>query len=98
MMPTFETKVASNGTVKLPPELCRRLDIVEGTMVEFFLTFDGQVHFHALTGQLSEFGIQRRNPPISIREMDDAIAEAVSEKHEQILRQGIDPRKRAAAE
>jgi AbrB family looped-hinge helix DNA binding protein len=80
-MPTFTAKVAANGMVKLPAELRRRLHIKEGSEVEFFLTLDGYVHFHAITGQFSNFGIPIRKPPISIREMDDAIGEAIAEKN-----------------
>ncbi len=89
-MPTFQATVGRNGEVVLPAELRRRLKIEEGTPVEFFLTLDGQVHFHAISGTSRGFGgiaFERRTPPISVREMDDAIADAVAEKHERIRRQ-----------
>jgi AbrB family looped-hinge helix DNA binding protein len=82
-VPTFRAKVDGNGAVILPSELREQLDIADGTDVEFFLTLDGQVHFHAITGTtegLAGISFERRSPPLSIREMDDAIAEAVSEK------------------
>lgn len=89
-MPTYRAKVDASGKIALPAVLRRRLHITEGTPVEFFLTLDGQVHFHAITGTTSGFGglkFERREPPISIREMDDGIGEAVVEDFERIARQ-----------
>lgn len=89
-MPTFDVTVGANRTLSLPKELCERLDIVEGSRVEFFLTVDGQVHFHAITqgaGTLGRFAIDRRRPPLSIREMDDGIGEYMREKEDRLRRQ-----------
>ena len=105
-MPTYDAVVGPNGTLTLPPELCSRLKIGEGTLVEFFLTLDGQVHFHAITGTAIDFAgllSTKRAPPISIREMDDAIADHLAEKDERIKRQAKPlskrrPAKRSAAE
>ena len=86
-MPTFEATVGPGGTVSLPEELCERLGIVEGAKVEFFLTVDGQVHFHAITGTTRGLGglvAERRVPPVSVREMDDGIAEHVCEQEERL--------------
>jgi AbrB family looped-hinge helix DNA binding protein len=80
-MPTFEATVDDRQAVTLPKELCERLGIKPGSRVEFFLTLDGQVHFHALTADASGFGRERRVPPVSIREMDDGIEDYLSEKH-----------------
>lgn len=103
-MPTFEMKVGPDRTLALPDELCERLEIEEGTRVEFFLTLDGQVHFHALTKTASRFGgfnIDRRRPPLSIREMDDGIAEHLSDDYDRLNRQrdeGTPTATRSAAE
>lgn len=89
-MPTFRTPVGPNRTLTLPKELCKRLKIVQGTPVEFFLTLDGQVHFHAITGTTQGFGktgFEQRMPPVSIREMDDAIGDHLAKKHDRILTQ-----------
>jgi len=89
-MPTFEAMVGPNRTITLPAELCKRLGIKQGTQVEFFLTIDGQIHFHAITGTTEGFGNVRakvRTPPVSIREMDDGIAEHLAEKNKRILSQ-----------
>lgn len=82
-MPTFTAEVDQNGSVVLPVELRERLAIEPGMTVEFFLTCDGQVHFHAITGTTTGFAgivVDLRKPPISIREMDDAIMDTVAEK------------------
>lgn len=79
-MPTYTAKVAPDGSVVIPEDLRQRLDIAPGSDVEFFLTLDGQVHFHHLTDRFSDFGLRISKPPISIREMDDAIGEAMAEK------------------
>jgi bifunctional DNA-binding transcriptional regulator/antitoxin component of YhaV-PrlF toxin-antitoxin module len=99
-MPTYDAVVGPNGTVTLPTELCSRLKIKEGTPVEFFLTLDGQVHFHAITGTATGFAgllSTKRTPPISIREMDDAIADHLAEKDERIKRQARQSSKRRPA-
>lgn len=79
-MPTFTAKVGEDGSVVIPDELRQRLEIVPGSDVEFFLTLDGQVHFHHLTDRFADFGMRIGKPPISVREMDDLIGEAMAEK------------------
>ena len=86
-MPTYEATVKSDRMVSLPQELCEHLAITDGTRVEFFLTLDGQVHFHALTLDANDLGqgLPKRRPPMSVREMDDGIVEAVTERAERAL-------------
>lgn len=90
-MPTYTAKVTPENTIPVPPEMVKALGIKPGEEVEFFLTLDGQVHFHVLRESFdAPFGI-RHVPPVSIREMDDAIGEAVYESdlrtmsHQKIL-------------
>lgn len=88
-MPTFEAKVDESGAIQLPSGLRKRLKIKPGSTVEFFLTTDGQVHFHAITGTAKGFGgivSGVRSPPVSIREMDDAIADTIIDEHTRIDR------------
>ena len=80
-MPTFSAKVADDGSVPLPAELCAKLDIKPGSEVEFFLTLDGQIHFHHLTDIFSPSGAPIAKPPISVREMDHLITDYLAEKH-----------------
>lgn len=87
-MPTYT--VGPERKVTLPSELCARLGIEPGTEIEFFLTLDGQVHFHALSASARDFaglGRQKRTPPVSIREIDDAIAEHPAEEDDRIMRE-----------
>ena len=106
-MPTYEAIVEESGKVQLPDTLVRKLGIKPGHRVEFFETVDGEVFFHAIVGTTQGwkgmFGAPARRPPISIREMDEGIADYLSEKHERIKRQSGKPRavrssKRPAAE
>jgi len=89
--------VGKGRKVTLPSALCRRLRIQEGTPVEFFLTVDGYVHFHAITGTtrslLGGFTFKKRKPPVSVREMDDGIAESIVEDFRRIERQSRSTRK-----
>ena len=61
--------------------------------VEFFLTLDGDVFFHALTSRAAEWGelypTEKRNPPLSIREMDEGMIEGIVEDNERILRNPV---------
>src|SRR4051812_32626807 len=99
-MPTFRTSVGKDRKLTLPSELCRRLHIREGTPVEFFLTVDGYVHFHAITGTtrslLGGFTVEKREPPVSIREMDDGIAESIVEDYRRIQKQSRSSQSRSS--
>jgi bifunctional DNA-binding transcriptional regulator/antitoxin component of YhaV-PrlF toxin-antitoxin module len=98
-MPVYRTNVGPDGTIALPPDLRERLRIREGCEVEFFLTLDGDVFFHAITGRAKDwtgkFDVEVRAPPISIQEMDQGIAEHIVEDHNRILRQGARDRQRS---
>ncbi|WP_375453565.1 hypothetical protein [uncultured Methylobacterium sp.] len=98
-MPTYRAVVDEQGKVALPEELVRRLAIEAGEAVEFFLTLDGQVHFHVVNGSWDALTPQgpARRPPLSIREMDDAIADHMAEDDARIRRQSR-PSERSAAE
>jgi hypothetical protein len=65
--------------------------------VEFFLTADGYVHFHAITGTTRSlfggFTVPKREPRVSIQEMDDGIEESVIEDFRRVERQSRSPRK-----
>ena len=90
-MPTYRTTVGQNGQISLPSDLIERLEIRDGAEVEFFLTLDGDVFFHAITGMAAGwkglFPTEVRSPPISIKEMDEGVAEAIVEDYERIRRQ-----------
>ncbi len=104
-MPHYRTVVGPDGAITLPAALQKKLRIREGCEVEFFLTLDGDVFFHAITGKAKDwkgvFEIEARSPPISIKEMDQGIGEAMTEDERRIRRQaapGKPPSRRPAAE
>lgn len=99
-MPTYEAKVEKNGTVRLPAELVERFGIEPGHSVEFFQTVDGEVFFHVIVGTTKGwrniFDAPIRRPPLSVREMDELIADSVAEDDERIRAQHRDGRQSAA--
>jgi len=104
-MPRYRAIVGPEGAIALPAALRKKLRVKEGHEVEFFLTLDGDVFFHAISGKAKDwsgkFRMDRRSPPLSIREMDQAIGEAVADDYHRIQRQtrGKKPhRNRPAAE
>jgi len=90
-MPTYRAEVRSDGSVVLPEDLRERLEIKPGVPVEFFLAYDGKVHFHAITETAWGWNklFEKRVPPLSIREMDDAIVETVTEDDDRIRSYGV---------
>ena len=89
-MPQYRATVGRDGVISLPGTLRRRLRIKEGQEVEFFLTLDGDVFFHAIGGKAKDwtgkFEVETRSPPFSIREMDLSVGEAVTEDDRRIRR------------
>ena len=89
-MPQYRATVGADAIVTLPAPLCKKLRIAEGSVVEFYLSLEGDVFFHAITGKAkawrSAFGTEVRSPPLSIREMDAAVGEALVEDDNRIRR------------
>jgi AbrB family looped-hinge helix DNA binding protein len=90
-MPTYRTRVGPDGQITLPTGLSEKLDIREGAEVEFFLTLDGDVFFHAITAKAAGwkelFPTEIRSPPLSIREMDEGMVEGLVEDDDRIRRE-----------
>jgi bifunctional DNA-binding transcriptional regulator/antitoxin component of YhaV-PrlF toxin-antitoxin module len=84
----------------LPAELRAQLAIKPDTPVEFFLAADGQVRFHAIAENAWAWRdvSPQRVPPLSTRDMDDAVGEALVEDDERIRSYGVAKRKDRAAE
>jgi AbrB family looped-hinge helix DNA binding protein len=104
-MPHYRTTVGVDGIITLPAPLRKKLKIAEGCEVEFYLSLEGDVFFHAITGKAKDwtgmYETEVRSPPISIREMDQAVGDALVEDDRRIRRQAAlrRPRhKRTAAE
>jgi bifunctional DNA-binding transcriptional regulator/antitoxin component of YhaV-PrlF toxin-antitoxin module len=99
-MPSYQCQVDQDGRIQLPDDLRERFEIPPGGTVEFFVTLDGLVFFHALTEASGESaliqGMSGRRPPLSVREMDEAIAEHLVEKHARIAREAREDSSSAA--
>jgi antitoxin PrlF len=89
-MPHYRTTVGRDGTITLPAALRKKLRINDGCTVEFYLSLEGDVSFHAITGKAKDwkglFDVEIRSPPISIREMDQAVGDALVEDDRRIRR------------
>jgi antitoxin PrlF len=104
-MPQYRTTVEANGVITLPAPLRKSLKISEGSEVEFYVSLDGDALFHAITGKAKDwrgmYGTEVRSRPISIREMDQAVGDALVEDDRRIRRQASQrqpPHRRTAAE
>ena len=104
-MPHYRTTVEADAIITLPAPLRKRLKISEGCEVEFYVSLEGDVFFHAITGKAKDwtgmYKTEVRSPPISIREMDQAVGDALVEDDRRIRRQGSQRRprhRRTAAE
>ena len=97
-MPLYRATVGQKNEVTLPKELCERLAIAPGTEVEFFVTIDGEVFMHAISGRAEDwpglFKTERRVPPVSIREMDEGITDGVIARDERSRRRTADDKPR----
>jgi antitoxin PrlF len=76
--------VTSKGQVTIPQDVRELLGIVTGTRVEFAERSDGIVEFIPLTASVMDLAgiIPWDGPPVSIEEMDDAIADAAVERYD----------------
>ena len=104
-MPTYRTTLQADGTIELPPELCAKLGVKPGLEVEFFLAPSGDVFFHGIAAKADNWSslvpIEKRSPPLSIREMDESISDYLLEKHERIKAEPTacaEPKHKSAAE
>ena len=90
-VPHYRTTVGPDGTIALPAPLRKKLTIVDGCEVEFYLSLDGDVFFHAIIGKAKGwkgmYETEVRSPPISIREMDQAIGDTLAENDLRIGRE-----------
>jgi AbrB family looped-hinge helix DNA binding protein len=89
-MPHYRTTVGHNGTITLPTTLRKKLNISEGCAVEFYLSLEGDVFFHAITAKAKSwkglYDVEIRSPPISIKEMDQSVGDALVEDDRRIRR------------
>ncbi|MHB8317812.1 MAG: AbrB/MazE/SpoVT family DNA-binding domain-containing protein [Acidimicrobiales bacterium] len=73
-MPT--SKVTSKGQITIPAEVRRRLALVPGSRVNFVPLDNGSYEFVPATGTVTSLKgcVRSRSTPVTLEEMDDAIA------------------------
>jgi antitoxin PrlF len=84
-MPT--STLTSKGQVTVPKEVRKHLRVAEGDRLEFSIAEDGSVRLRPVAGSVRQLlGLLHREgtPPLSISEMDQAIAGFVADEDERI--------------
>jgi AbrB family looped-hinge helix DNA binding protein len=83
----YEAKMSSKGQVTLPVEIRRALDLKEGDQVDFYLDQSSRtVELVARNLKLSDLqGLLKSSaPPLTVKEMDEAIGDALAADDERI--------------
>jgi AbrB family looped-hinge helix DNA binding protein len=83
--------ITSKGQVTLPKEVRKHLQVGEGDRIDFVIDEKGKVGVVPLKRSwrdLSGMVPYRGDRPLTIEELDEAIARSVAEDNERILRQG----------
>jgi AbrB family looped-hinge helix DNA binding protein len=86
-MPT--ATVTSKGQITIPQKVRRHLHLNAGDKVEFSIEDDGTVSVRPVKGSVRDlFGFLKRpgERPVSVEEMNEAIAEFHSDENERIRR------------
>lgn len=86
---TAHSTITAKGQTTVPKEIRDRLKLKPGDRIEYVVTDDGQVMMKARNKRMADFaGILGKPPggPLTIEEMDDAIAAAVTERYERSKR------------
>lgn len=86
---TAHSTITAKGQTTVPKEIRDRLKLKPGDRIEYVVTDDGQVMLKARNKRMADFaGILGKPPggPLTIEEMDDAIAAAVTERYERSKR------------
>lgn len=86
---TAHSTITSKGQTTVPKEIRDKLKLKPGDKIEYVVDEDGQVTLKARNRRMADFaGILGKPPggPLTIEEMDDAIAEAVNERFERSKR------------
>jgi antitoxin PrlF len=86
---TARSTITAKGQTTVPKEIRDRLKLKPGDRIEYVVTEDGQVMLKARNKRMADFaGILGKPPggPLTIEEMDDAIAAAVTERYERSKR------------
>lgn len=82
---TAHSTITSKGQTTVPKEIRDRLKLKPGDRIEYVVEADGRITLKAKNRRMADFaGILGKPPggPLTIEEMDDAIAAAVTERYE----------------
>jgi antitoxin PrlF len=84
----YHAKVTSKGQITLPAELRAKLKLMPGSRVDFEERPDGSFVIRRKTGDIRElYGfIKYDGPPVSIEEMNEAVAQAAVERFERSVK------------
>lgn len=75
--------LTSKGQVTIPIEIREQLGLEQGSVVEFLLNDDGTCELRPVAGSIQDIKgmIKWDGPPVTIEDMDQAIAEAAMERY-----------------
>jgi antitoxin PrlF len=82
---TAHSTITAKGQTTVPKEIRDRLKLKPGDRIEYVVEADGRITLKAKNRRMADFaGILGKPPggPLTIEEMDDAIAAAVNERYE----------------
>jgi antitoxin PrlF len=85
----MSTSTITEGHIAVPKDVCEHLNVHDGDRVEFLIKEGGIVELHPIAGSFREaFGMlhQPGMRPVSVEEMNEAIARSRAEDHERILK------------
>lgn len=89
-MATLASRMTQKGQVTIPKEVRERLHLITGDKVAFLLNSQGEIVIKPVTRKVSEVvGIlskYRKDKPVSIEEMDQAVQQQLSNDHSAIHR------------
>ena len=86
---TAHSTITAKGQTTVPKEIRDRLKLKPGDRIEYVVTDSGDVVLKARNRRMADFaGILGKLPggPLTIEEMDDAIAASVTERYERSKR------------
>lgn len=90
-MPHYEARVSSEGQLTIPEAVREHFNLKPGDIVDFYIdAFGRSVRILARNKSISEpfgFDLPPGERPVTFAEMDEAIAEYLSEKDERISRE-----------